>query len=176
MRFACLLIEHLPTRVETLHEPALSGRPLVVLRDWDSRVLDASPKALAAGVTFGDSRQRVEQLCPQAVICPAHETLYQSHHATLRNILAQFANTVESGDWGELTIELSALARSFSSEGVLALQLIQQLDQATPLQPTLGLASNKFTARQAAQQVGAQPGRVLSCPLAASAASSKRCR
>jgi hypothetical protein len=35
--------------------------------------------------------------------------------------------------------------------------LIQQLDQATPLQPVLGLASNKFTARQAAQQIGHAP-------------------
>ena len=164
MRFACLLVEHLPTRVETLREPALSGRPLVVLRDWDSRVLDASPEALTTGVALGDSRQRVEQLCPQAVIRPANEALYQSHHTTLRNVLAQFANAVESGDWGELYIELSALARSFPSEEALAVQLIQQLDQATPLQPTLGLASNKFTARQAAQQVGAQPGRVLIVP------------
>ena len=164
MRFACLLVEHLPTRVETLREPALTGKPLVVLRDWDSRVLDASPEALAAGVALGDSRQRVEQLCPQAVIRPANEALYQSHHTALRNILAQFANAVESGDWGELYIELSALARSFPSEEALAVQLIQQLDQATPLQPMLGLASNKFTARQAAQQIGAQPGRILIVP------------
>jgi hypothetical protein len=71
--------------------------------------------------------------------------------------LAQFANAVESGDWGELTIERSALARAFLSEEALAVQLSQQLDQATPLQPTLGLASNKFMVRQAAQQVGLNP-------------------
>ncbi len=220
MRFACLLVEHLPTRVEVLREPALSGKPLVVLRDWDGRVLDASPEALATGVTLGDSRQRVEQLCPQAIIRPANEALYQSHHTALRNVLAQFANTVESGDWGELTIEVSALARVFArpkdapdspvgsrtgcvpaaggagrspsprrprlssgesdrasassalcagydvapSEEALALQLIQHLDQATPLQPLLGLASNKFTARQAAQQAGVQSNRILIVP------------
>jgi DNA polymerase IV len=164
MRFVCLLVEHLPTRVETLREPALIGKPLVVLRDWDSRVLDASPEALTTGVAIGDSRQRVEQLCPQAIIRPANEALYQSHHIAVRNVLAQFANAVESGDWGELTIELSALARSFPSEEALAVQLIQQLDQATPLQPVLGLASNKFTTRQAAQQVGTQAGRILIVP------------
>jgi len=27
----------------------LAGRPLVVLRDWDNHMLDASPEALAAG-------------------------------------------------------------------------------------------------------------------------------
>src|SRR5512139_2501479 len=164
MRFACLLVEHLPTRVETLPDPALAGRPFVVLRDWDGRVLDASPEALAAGVTRGDSRQRVEQLCPQAVIRPANEALVQTHHANLRLALAQFASAVESGDWGELYIELGALARAFPSEEGLAIQLIQQLDQATPLQPLLGLASNKFTARQAAQRAGAQSGRSLIVP------------
>jgi nucleotidyltransferase/DNA polymerase involved in DNA repair len=168
MRFACLLVEHLPTRVETLPDPALAGRPFVVLRDWDSRVLDASPEALAAGVAPGDARQRVEQLCPQAVIRPVNEALVQMHHANLRLALAQFASAVESGDWGELYIELGALARAFPSEEALAIQLIQQLDQATPLQPLLGLASNKFTAyqaaRQAAQQAGAQSGRILIVP------------
>jgi DNA polymerase IV len=127
-------------------------------------VLDASPEVLTIGVCPGDSPRRVEQLCPLAVIPSANEALYQSHRTTVRNILAQFADGVESGDWGELYIELSALARAFPSEEVRAFQLIQQLDQAIPLQPTLGLASSKFTARQAAQQVSAQPGRVLIVP------------
>jgi DNA polymerase-4 len=165
MRFACLLVEHLPTRVAVLREPALSGRPLVVLREWDGRALDAFPEVLATGVTLGDSRQRVEQLCPQAITLPANEALYQSHHTALRNVLAQFANAVESGEWGELTIEISALARSFPSEEALAIQLLRQIDQATSLQPLLGLASNKFTARQAAQQTSAQSGRILIVPI-----------
>lgn len=164
MRFACLLVEHLPTRVEILHEPVLIGRPLVVLREWDGRVLDASPAAQTAGVNLGDSRQRVEQLCSQAVIRSANEALYQSHHTALRSVLAQFANAVEDGEWGELYIEISVLARSFTSEEALAVQLIQQLDQATPLLPLLGLASNKFTARQAARQVVTQSGRILIVP------------
>jgi hypothetical protein len=49
-----LLVEHLPTRVETLRDPTLRG--------WDERVLDASPEAMMAEVAVGDTRQRVEQL------------------------------------------------------------------------------------------------------------------
>ena len=92
MRFACLLVEHLPTRVETLLGVGLNGRALVVLRDRDGRVLDTSPKAMTAGIALGDSCQRVEQLCPQAVIRSADEALYQSHHATLHWLLDQFAD------------------------------------------------------------------------------------
>ena len=164
MRFVCLLVEHLPTRVETLVEPALNGQPVVVLRDWDGRVLDASPEAMTAGVAVGDTRQRVEQLCPQAVSLTANEASYQSYQVALRNLLAQFANAVESGDWGELTIDISALARSFPTEDALALSLIQQADQATPLRPVLGVASSKFLAQQAARQVSAQAGRVMLVP------------
>ena len=50
----------------------------------------------------------------------------------------------------------------------LATALIQQADQMTPLKPVLGIASNKFTARQAARQVatpeGAQLGRAAIVP------------
>ena len=98
MRFVCLLVEHLPTHVETLRDPSLLGQPVVVLRDWDRRVLDASPDAMTTGVAVGDTRQRVEQLCPPAVSLTANEASYQSHQVTLRNLLAQFANAVESGD------------------------------------------------------------------------------
>ena len=161
MRFVCLLVEHLPTRVETLTEPVLAAKPVVVLRDWDGRVLDASPGARTAGVAVGDTHQRVEQLCPQAIIRTANEALYQSHQATLRNLLAQFANAVESGDWGELYIEISALGRTFPSEADLATALIQQADQITSLKPVLGIASNKFTARQAARQVATPEGALL---------------
>lgn len=92
-----------------LQASSLRGRPVVVLRDWDRRVLDASPEAMTTGVAVGDTRHRVEQLCPQAVSLTANEASYQSHQVTLRNLLAQFATAVESGDWGELYIDISAL-------------------------------------------------------------------
>ena len=164
MRFACLLVEHLPTRVEILQASSLRGQPVVVLRDWDGRVLDASPEAMTTGIAVGDTRQRVEQLCPQAVSLTANEALYQSHQVTLRNLLAQFASAVESGDWGELTIDISALARTFPTEDALALSLIQQADQITPLGPILGVASSKFVAQQAAWQVSEQAGRIMLVP------------
>ena len=90
MRFVCLLVEHLPTRVETLLNPDLASKPSVILRGWDERVLDASPDVIAVGVGVGDSRRRVEQLCPQAIIIPAHEETYQSQHDALRSMLLSF--------------------------------------------------------------------------------------
>ncbi len=76
MRFACVRIEHLPTRLEAALQSELANQPLVVLRAWDEHVLDALPGVAASGIRTGDSRRRAEQLCPQAVVLPARETLY----------------------------------------------------------------------------------------------------
>jgi DNA polymerase IV len=165
MRFLCLFVEHLPTCVETLAAMSGATRPVAVVRVWDDRVLDASPEVLATGIGTGDSRRRVEQLCPQAVIVPAREALYQSHHDQLRSILLGFANAVETSALGELFIECSALARSFPSEEAFAYHLTQQVDQASPLQPVLGIASNKFTAQQAARQAITQSARIVIVPV-----------
>ena len=158
MRFACVLIQHLPVNVERLLLPALRQPVLVLLRAWDERVVDASPQAIAAGVRPGDTRHRVEQVCPQAAILPAREALYQARHEALTTALKQFADALESGELGECLIEVGALARAFASEEALALQIAAQVEQAVGLAPVVGIASNKFTAMQAARQ--ATGGRV----------------
>lgn len=161
MRFACLLVEHLPLQVEVRLNPALAGQALVVVRAWNGQVMDASPEAVAAGVGPGDSRRRVEQLCPEAVLIPAREALYQSYHDGLRSVAARFAPAVEAGTLGELFVEISALARGFPSEKALALTLVAQAQQASGLAPTAGLAANKYTALQAARQAASESSRVL---------------
>lgn len=164
MRFVCLLVEHLPTRAERLLNPELTHQPLVILRAWDGHVLDASPEAVLAGVGPGDSRRRVEQLCPQAAIRMANETLYQSSHEALQAILANFSNAIETSSLGELFIEISVLARTFPSEKALALHITAQAQQATRLGPTAGIAANKFTAVQAARQAANASNRVVVVP------------
>lgn len=164
MRFVSFLVEHLPTRVEVLLKPQLAEQPLVILRAWDGHVLDASLEALAAGVGPGDARRRVEQLCPQAVLVLAQEALYESYHDHLRAAAATFAPAVETSALGELFIEISALARSFPSERALALLLIAQAEQVARLQPTAGIAANKYTALQAARQAANESSRVLAVP------------
>jgi DNA polymerase-4 len=164
MRFTALLVEHLPICVEMLCDTRLSTRPIVILRAWDDRVIDASAEASSSGISQGDSRQRVEQLCPQAVILAAREELYQTYHNRLRSILLNFSNAVETADLGELLIEIGALARTFPSEADLALQVVQRVEDATHLPPTIGIASNKFTAQQAARPSIEQTGRIVIVP------------
>jgi nucleotidyltransferase/DNA polymerase involved in DNA repair len=165
VRFACLLVEHLPTRVESLLDPSLSGKPTAIVRAWDDRIIDATPDVIACGISLNDSRRRIEQLCPQAILLPAREAVYEAHHDQLRDVLLNFANTVETVELGEFLIEVSALARSFPSEASFAIQIIQQADHLSALRPVLGLASNKFTASQAARQAASQLARSVIVPV-----------
>jgi nucleotidyltransferase/DNA polymerase involved in DNA repair len=164
MRFACARIEHLPTRLEAALQPELSNQPLVVLRVWDEHVLDASPDVEASGVRPGDSRCRIEQFCPQAVVLPARETLYQSHHDMLKSVLANFAGQTETGPLGEFFIDIGALSRTFSSEQALAERIVAQAHQTVHLIPSVGIATNKFTALQAARQAALESGHVWVVP------------
>jgi len=105
-------------RIDDMACTSLSSQLVVVLHAWDEHVLDASPDVEASGLRPGDSRRRVEQLCPQVVVLPARETLYQSHHESLKSVLAEFADRVATGALGEFFIEIGALSRTFPSESL----------------------------------------------------------
>ena len=164
MRFACVRIEHLPVRVEIWLNANLAGKPIVILRAWDDRVIDAAPEAGMTGVDRGDSRQRVEQLCPQAIILTAREELYQAQHDRLRSVLLTFTSAIENADLGELLIEVSALARVFPTEADLARQVSRNVEDVMHWPPIIGIASNKFIAQQAVRQTGEQASRIVSVP------------
>lgn len=164
MRFVCLLVEHLPTRVEALCSPDLAAKSLAVLRAWDDSVIDASPELGAKGIGPGDSRRRVDQLCPDAIILPAREEVYQVYHDKLRDGLLNFASAIETSALGELFIEVGALSRAFPSDKTLALHIATQTQRDTRLLPTVGIASNKFTAAQAARLAARESSRALVVP------------
>ena len=164
MRFLCLWVEHLPARVETLLDPDLATKPVVLLRAWDERVLDASPDVIAAGIGMGDSRRRVEQVAPQAVILPAREPIYQAHHDRLKALQAGFVGAIECAALGEFFIEVGTLARAFPSDKALGLHVAMQAQRDTRLLPGVGIASNKFTASWAAREAVKESSRALVVP------------
>jgi nucleotidyltransferase/DNA polymerase involved in DNA repair len=150
MRLACLFVEHLLTRSERLARQELYGLPIVVLRSHDEHVLDASPKALAAGVSPGDTRLQVERRCPEAVIVLEWEWATHIYPGMLGAVVSKFARPVKTEDWGPLYIDIDAVIPHFPSEQALALALITQAGQAAGLNPAVGIAASLFTVKQAA--------------------------
>jgi DNA polymerase-4 len=159
-----LWVEHLAARVEILLNPELEGCPLALLRAWDEQVLDAVCLPQGCSIEPGDSRRGLEQLCPEALIVPAREGLYQSYHDRLRDLMLEFSDAVESCAWGQLYIETTRLDRHFPSEKTLALDMVAQAQQISGLQPAVGIAANKFTALQAARRAAAESSRAWVVP------------
>jgi hypothetical protein len=109
MRFACVRIEHLPTRLEASLQPELSDQPLVLLRAWDECVLDITLVAEASGVrpgelsrTFASEPALAEQIvaqvyaqCRQAIHAAfvVVDGVVQKDHGAI-NVLAASVNAV----------------------------------------------------------------------------------
>lgn len=158
MKVACILARHLAIQVEWQDDASLVERPLIVGgRPWDSgAVLDCCPKASAAGVEAGMRLAQAEALCPAAQFFPGREQAYQSAHDALVTVASRFAPIVETGSLGLIYAEVSGLERVFGPDAKLAQRLTGEAEGATGLTVGVGLAANKFTARQAAAYV-AQP-------------------
>lgn len=176
MKMAFLLAPHLPVQVERGRHPDLDGRPLVVGgQPWDpGAVLDCCPLAESIGVRPGMRLSRAEALCPTAGFLPADEPLYHAVHQALEAALRQFTDRVETCGLGRFLADVRGLEQGSNSAWIkdagsghhpsyaprtspatgsehrLARRLASAASQATGLDVRLGLATDRFTAEQAA--------------------------
>lgn len=157
MTIVCLLAAHLPVQVEQ-QDRAPDTAPLIVGgRPWDpGAVLDCTPDAASLGVRLGMPLARAERLCPGATFVPAREAMYREAHALLESALRQHTDRVETAGLGYLFADLSDLyvpagRDPAQVEGDLLRLLTRDLRDVTPLDARVGLASQRFTAEQAAR-------------------------
>jgi DNA polymerase-4 len=158
MWITCLLIPHLPVRVEQSRDPALARAPLVIGgRRWDEgAVLDCSHPAEAAGVEPGMRLSKAEALCPQAHFLPADQEAYETLHQALVESIKPLTPTVETEDLGLVYADISGLRRRFDEDADAAQRLLQETIGAGVPDAQIGVSSGKFVAEQAAR--AAQPG------------------
>jgi len=164
LKIACLLISHLPVQVEKSADPALAEAPLVIGgRPWDDEVvLDCCPQAAAAGVYPGIQLAQAEKLCPAACFLLARESLYRVAHEGLASASGSFSPTVETARLGLVYAEVSGMERLIGPDRVLIRKLAAAAEETTGLAVQVGIATDKFTALQAAR--AAQPGGGLLVP------------
>jgi len=158
MWITCLLIPHLPVRVEQSRDPALVQAPLVIGgRRWDKgAVLDCSPQAEAAGVEPGMRLSKAEALCPQAHFLPADQEAYDTLHRALVETIKPLTPTVETEDLGLVYADVSGLRGRFKKGADAAQRLLEETVGVALPGTQIGLSSGKFVAQQAAR--AAQPG------------------
>ena len=158
MWITCLLIPHLPVRVEQSRDPVLAQAPLVIGgRRWDEgAVLDCSPQAEAAGVEPGMRLSKAEALCPQAHFLPADQAAYDTLHQALVESIKPLTPTVATEELGLAYADVSGLRRRFEKDVDAAQRLLEETVGVALPGTQIGLSSGKFVARQAAR--AAQPG------------------
>ena len=160
MQVACVLIDHLPFKLELQRDPGLKKRRAIVFQRHGSRrvVLDASPTAKA--VFSGMSLQEALALCKDAVPIEADNALYEQEFNNIVLRLGYRSPVVEAAGMGCAYVGLDGLQDTYGNEE----RLLDLLLQAAPsyLGSRVGVSEGKFSAYLAA--LSAQPGRAYKTP------------
>ena len=161
MYVACVLVDHLPFKLESQRDPSLGTRQVVIFRRHGSQreVLDMSP-----GIPHLDSGMPLQEAlarCKDTVPIEADMPCYQEAFDQILLRLGNWSPVVEAAGLGCAYVGLDGLEDTYGSEE----RLVNLLLQAVPRhwEPRLGVGHGKFPAYLAALR--AAPGRAYKTPL-----------
>lgn len=148
MKFACVLITHLPIKAELMRYPELRGRQVIVTKSTGSKqvVLDRSPEA--RGVVAEMPLQEAVSRCRAAVLLEADERYYRSVFDGVLRHLEQRSPLLEEAKLGCAYVGLDGLEAMYGGEARLIASLLQVVPH--HFNPRIGVASGKFPAYVAA--------------------------
>ncbi|MCH8195280.1 MAG: DNA polymerase Y family protein [Chloroflexi bacterium] len=160
MKLACILISHLPVKIERQRDPRLRGRPVVVAHGAGSRrlVLDCSPEA--AGVLPDMPLQEAMGRCKDAALVEADPAHYREVFDRLLERLEQRSPEVEEASLGLAHVRLDGLEALYGSEARLITALLHAIPR--HLDARMGIGGGKFPAHVAATL--ASPDRPVKAP------------
>ena len=160
MKIACVLITHLPLKVELGRHPELRGRPVIITVESGRGplVLDRSPEATE--VVGGMPLQEALSLCKGAALIEADEPLYRTAFDRVIMSLSQRSPLVEKSELGCTYVGVQGLETIYGDEA----GIIASLLNAVPgeYNARIGLAEAKFPAYVAA--VTSDGGRATRVP------------
>ncbi len=150
--------------VELLRYPDLRGRPVVIggrgdapvdgryafLRDYVGRgvITTATYEARALGVHSAMGMMKAAQLAPDAVMLPVDFPAYRHYSQLFKAAVATIAPHIEDRGIDEIYIDLSALE---GSSAALARRIKAAVREATGLNCSIGISSNKLVSKIASE-------------------------
>ena len=160
MHVACVLIEHLPIKVERLRTPALNSKPIILAWSHDSRqsVMDFSPEA--GGLTVGMPLQKALSICKGTQVLEPDLPRYNEAFGRILSALEQRSPVVEDADLGHAYVDIRGLEGLYGGKAAVAKALLNAVPEAFEVK--LGIAMAKFPAYIAA--LDSSPGRALAVP------------
>ena len=160
MPVACVLVTHLPLKIELLRRPVLKDKAVLVIEQSGTQktVIDRSP--LAHDTEVGMSLEKALSLCPYATLMEADTSLYREKWSRILDGLEQRSPIVEDADLGLAYVDLKGLEKLYGGEAKLVKAVVDAVPQI--YHPQLGVAEGKFPAYAAALQ--AEPCRATRVP------------
>jgi DNA polymerase IV len=136
--------------VETLKDPSLRGRPVVVGGGGNRGVvMSASYEARRFGVHSAMPSARARRLCPEVVFVSPDFASYRASANRLREIFLSFTPLVETLSLDEAFLDVSGSTSLFGSPPKIAQRVREAVRGELELTCSVGVAPNKFLAKLA---------------------------
>jgi DNA polymerase-4 len=153
-RFVALVdLDAFYASVETLDDPTLAGKPLLIGGSPASRgvVAAASYEARKYGCHSAMPMSRAVKLCPTAIIISPHFPLYREHSQKVMDVLRRESALVQQMSIDEAYVDLTPVAGSIEEAEGLAHRMQGRIHLDLGLPASVGLASNKLVAKVACE-------------------------
>lgn len=140
--------------VETLLDPGLKGKPVIVggLAHERGVAATCSYEARRYGVHSGMPLRRCRELCPEAVFVRGNHHVYQAFSERFFRLLRDFTPDVEEASLDEAYLEFTRCGRLYPSFREAALALKSRVEGELGLTVSVGAAANKILAKLATRR------------------------
>ncbi len=151
--------------VETALNPSLRGKPLIVggrAEDARSVVSSASYEARRYGVHAAMPIAQAKKLCPKGIFIPCSHGVYGKVSQRIQAILESVTPYIQMASIDEANLDITGSIHLFGDEATLADHIKDCIRDQEHITATIGIASNKMTAKIAANSC--KPDGYLSVP------------
>ena len=140
--------------VETVLNPSLRGKPLIVCGDPKERkgvVLAKNEEAKKYGIRTAETVVSALRKCPHVLRVPTHFGEYKKYSRLVREIYERFTDVIEECSIDECSLDVTASVKLFGSGEEIAQKIRKAVKEELGLTVSIGVSFNKSMAKLASE-------------------------